>query len=151
LNVLDDALKEKSDQECKVLGMDFEWPLYDGGRVKGRMSVVQFAANLKGGKYCLVLPFGAHRINQSFLKSLQQFLSQTDYLFVGRMIKNDITKLKQDFPALGFTVDNVLDVGIMALHRGVLKNKRGTTYYSTSSHSNHTKLFIVKARRNKAR
>eukprot|EP00978_Attheya_sp_CCMP212_P024800 scaffold78540_cov53-Attheya_sp.AAC.1 len=35
LNVLDDALKEESDPEYKVLGMDFEWPLYDGGRVKG--------------------------------------------------------------------------------------------------------------------
>ena len=81
-----------------VVSIGFEWPIYEFGRVKGKTSVAQIGSNLSDDKrHHLVLPFGRHTNNQQLLIRLQRFLAQFNVVFIGRMITNDISKLKKDY------------------------------------------------------
>ena len=58
---------------------------------------------------------------------IQQFLARSDVVFIGRMIANDIVNIKKYYQSVYFYVSNVVDIGKMAIHRGLATKKRGTT------------------------
>ena len=58
---------------------------------------------------------------------LKRFLAQVDVVFIGRTTENDIAKLKKYYRSVYFSVSNVVDIGTMAIHRGLATKKRGTT------------------------
>ena len=104
--ILDDDLNDNLDCENMVVSIDFEWPIYEFGRVKRNISVAQIGANLSNGKrHRLVLPFGRHTNNQKFLIRIQRFLARVGVLFIGRMIANDIAKLKNTIRAFLFCIN----------------------------------------------
>ena len=55
---------------------------------------------------------------------LQQLLARVDVVFIGRMIANDIAKLKKDYQSVYFSVSILVDIGTMSIHR-VLATKSG--------------------------
>ena len=72
INILDGDLNDKPDIENIVVSIYFEYPIYDFGRVKGKIGVAQIGSNLSNEKrHRLVLPFDRHTNNQKFLKWLQ--------------------------------------------------------------------------------
>ena len=96
IDIIDDDLNDKPDSKNMVASIDFEWPIYDFGRIKGNIRVAQIGANLSNNKrHHLVLPFGHHTKNQQFLIRLQQFLATFYVVFIVRMIANAIAKIKK--------------------------------------------------------
>ena len=110
------------------MSIEFEWPIYEFGRVKVNISVTQIGANISNDKrHRLVIPFGRHTNNKKFLIRLQIFLARVDVAFIGRMIANDIAKLKKDYQSVSFSISNVVDIGTTAIYRDLATKKRGTT------------------------
>ena len=102
--ILDYDINDDPDSKNMVVSIDFEWPIYDFGRVKGKISVAQIGANLSNDeRHCLVLPFGCHINNRQLLMRLQQLLARVDVVFIGRMIANDSAKLKKTIRAFIFS------------------------------------------------
>ena len=96
IDIIDDDLNDKPNSKTMVASIDFEWPIYDFGRIKGNIRVAQIGANLSNNKrHHLVLPFGHHPNNQQFLIRLQQFLAKFYVVFIVRMIANAIAKIKK--------------------------------------------------------
>ena len=110
------------------MSIDLEFPIYYFGRVKVKISVGQIGANLSNKKrYCLVLPFVCHTNNQKIFIELQQLLAQVDVVFLGKIIANDIPKLKKDYQSIYFSVSNMVDIGTMAIHGCIFRKKQVTT------------------------
>ena len=96
IDIIDSDLNYEPNSNNMVVSIDFEWPIYDFGSVKGNISVAQIGLNLSNGKrHRLVLSFGLHTNNWQLLIWLQRFLALAGVLFIGRMIANDIAKLKK--------------------------------------------------------
>ena len=126
--ILDDDLNDEPDCKNMVMSIDSECPIYDFGRVKGKISFVKIGANISNDKSnCLVLPSDRHINNQKLLIRIQLFLSQVYVVFFGRMIENDIAKIKKDYQIIYFSVSNVVDIGTMDIHRGLATKNRVTT------------------------
>ena len=67
IDIIDDDLNDDPDSENIVVSINFEWSIYDFGRVKGKISVSQIRANLSNDKMDrLVLPFVHHTNNEKF-------------------------------------------------------------------------------------
>lgn len=126
LRLLGEKLDEENDPEEKVLSVDMEWPLFDGGRRRGKVSVIQIASDVIPDVIVIHLGrIGSPRlVLGSYLKVL---LERQDTAVTGRMIKNDLAKLRKDFPDLPITPVNVVDCGVMALQRGLVKRGLGRT------------------------
>ena len=57
-DILDDDINDDPDSENMIVSIDFEWPIYEFGRVTGNISVTQIGANPSNYKsHSLVLPF----------------------------------------------------------------------------------------------
>ena len=127
IELIDDALNDELDSEKKVVSLDFEWPIWEGGRLQGKISTAMVGVNLTSTRTRLVIPFGRWQDGSKriFLTRLDRFFSRNDVVFVGRMIANDMSKLRKDYPGYKFAPGNLVDVGRMAIHRGVAQLKRG--------------------------
>ena len=96
IDILDDDLNDDPNCENMLVSIHFEWPIYDFGRVKGKISVAKIGANISNERsHRLVLPFGRHTKNKQFLIWIQQLLARFDVVFIGRMIANYISELKK--------------------------------------------------------
>ena len=129
IELIDDDLTAEIDNEKMVVSLDFEWPIWEGGRLQGKISTAMIGVNLTSTRTRLVIPFGRwpDGSKRMFLTRLDRFFSRKDVVFIGRMIKNDVSKLKRDYPGYDFAASNLIDVGRMAIHRGVAELKRGQT------------------------
>jgi hypothetical protein len=124
LRILSEALDEAPANE-KVVSFDPEWPVFYGGKCKGAISVISLASPVTDDVTLIHIA----RISSSntLLHQLKSLFSRSDVVFVGRMIKNDFAKFNKDFPNHAVAKPNVIDVGTMAVHRGVTKWKLGAT------------------------
>jgi hypothetical protein len=107
------------------VSFDTEWPVFDGGHRRGAISVISLASPVSDD--VVVIHLARIMSNATLLGQLKSFFSRNDLVFVGRMIKNDFAKYNKDFPVHAVTVSNVIDVGTMAVHRGVTTRKIGLT------------------------
>jgi ribosomal protein S27AE len=142
LRLLTDCLDQEEDMEKKVISVDFEWPVFDGGNRKGRISTVQIVSELHVNGFLIHLnalePRGAYteqaksewRAVKEVLEALARLFNREDVAFAGRHIQNDFTKLNSDYAGIlgkSFDPKNVIDVGLMAINRGLVQRKRGQT------------------------
>jgi hypothetical protein len=104
---------------------DAEWPLFDDGRQRGKISVITLASDVM--EYVIVIHLtiiqSVHRVGIC----LRRLFSRDDTAFVGRMIRNDFTKLRQDDSSfeIPIVVKYIVDVGNTAVHCGVTKRVIG--------------------------
>jgi hypothetical protein len=95
-------------------------------RESGDPSVLTFATiNYKKVLAIHIGRMGAQK--GQVLQSVKALLGRSDFLFVGSRIASDVTKLKKNFPQVAFKVPNVMDLGFMAVYRGVVPYKKGHT------------------------
>jgi hypothetical protein len=124
LQTLSESLDAAPKSE-RVVSFDTEWPVFDGGHRRGAISVISLASPVSDD--VVVIHLARIMSNATLLGQLKSFFSRNDLVFVGRMIKNDFAKYNKDFPVHAVTVSNVIDVGTMAVHRGVTTRKIGLT------------------------
>ena len=112
--------------EHKTVSFDLEYSVYDDGREPGDPSLLTFASiNYKKVRAIHIGRMGAQK--GQVLHSVKVLLGRSDFLFVGSRITSDVTKLKRSFPHIPFKVPNVMDLGFMAVYRGVVPFKKGHT------------------------
>ena len=75
----------------------------------------------------LVIHIGRIDSPRLVLVDIKAILGRNDLAIVGRMVKQDIKKFNSDFPNEAVTVAHAIDVGVMAINRGVVKLGLGTT------------------------
>jgi hypothetical protein len=124
LQILSEALDEAPANE-KVVSFDPEWPVFDGGKRKGAISVISLASPVTDDVILIHIAWISS--SNTLLHQLKSLFSHSDVVFVGRMIKNDFAKFNKDFPNHAVAKPNVIDIGTMAVHRGVTKWKLGAT------------------------
>jgi hypothetical protein len=125
LTLLGERLDGEADVEKRVISIDFEWPVYDGGRRSGRVSVISMASDVQDEP--IVLHIARMRSTRLFFDNLKNLLRREDVAFTGRCIASDFTKLRGDYPDHEIQVAHVVDCGTMAVHRGVTKRILGHT------------------------
>jgi hypothetical protein len=103
--------------------MDTEWPVVDNA--KGKISVIQLASPVIDD--VLVIHIAHIDSPRQVLVDVQAKLGQTDLAIVGRMVKHDIKKFNSDFPNEAATFAHPINIGVMAINCGVVKQGLGTT------------------------
>ena len=82
IDIIDSDLNDEPNSKNMVVSIDFEWPIYDFGSVKGNISVAQIGLNLSNGKrHRLVLSFGLHTNNWQIIDMATAILS-TGWCFI---------------------------------------------------------------------
>ena len=103
----------------KEVFIDFEWAVHPDNTTSGKMGTFQFASHDQLED--LLLQPSIMTNPSTLLRTIKTFLVREDLVFIGNCVANDITKLKQFHPEFNFRVPNVIDVGAMAVRRGVVK------------------------------
>lgn len=123
LRLLQEKLDLESERNKKVISLDVEWPVVENA--KGKISVIQLASPVIDD--VLVIHIGRIDSPRQVLVDIKAILGRTDLAVVGRMVKNDIKKFNNDYQNEAVTVAHAIDVGVMAINRGVVKSGLGTT------------------------
>jgi hypothetical protein len=111
-----------------------EWaPGHYGINIGGVVSVVQFVYNALPD--VIVLHLSAMPNPKRYIDEiLIPIFGRDDVLFVGHCINKDWTKMKKDYANCKIQVRNVMDLGEMAVNRGVAEYKRGETTLNSLYH-----------------